>query len=207
MVDGYSFHRGILKQSIIARPVIYDIEYVRQRYDEYPTTRPLSLIRLRLIRDVVRLGSGARILDVGYGNGDFLAVCHSFGFRTFGNDVSGYPVPPGTTFVKDILSNFYECVTFFDSLEHMPNIDFVSCLRTSYLVLSVPWCHYPDDTWFLRWKHRRPDEHIFHFGRESLCQFMTEMGFETQYVGNPEDVIRKPADDLPNILTGIFKKI
>lgn len=202
----YSLHRGVLKQSIVTRPVVYDVEYVRSRYDQYPTTNSLSLLRLRLILDVVGLGPGARLLDVGYGNGDFLAMCHSFGFQTFGNDVSGYPVPLGTTFVKDILADRYGCVTFFDSLEHMPSIDFVGCLRASYVVISVPWCHYPGEAWFFRWKHRRPDEHIFHFGRESLCRFMADMGFEVQYVGNPEDVIRRPVDDLPNILTGIFKK-
>ena len=38
------------------------------------------------------------------------------------------------------------------------------------------------DDWFRSWKHRREDEHIFHFNDQSLI------------------------DDNKNILTGIFKK-
>ncbi len=108
--------------------------------------------------------------------------------------------------MDDIFEGRYHCVTFFDSLEHMHDIDFVSRLQTSFIMISLPWCHYLSDEWFERWKHRRPNEHIFHFGHVALCDFMWRHGYRTVFIGNPEDRIRAAVDHLPNILTGLFIK-
>ena len=42
-------------------------------------------------------------------------------------------------------------------------LEFVKKLKCKYILISVPCCHYYSDDWFKNWKHRRPDEHIFHF--------------------------------------------
>jgi methyltransferase family protein len=205
MLSGYKrIQHGIIKQDPLLPMITYDISYVRDSYDTFPTIRQMSELRLDLIRHVVPVPPGSEVLDVGYGNGDFLRLCMERGMTAFGNDVSGYPLPPGASFVADICAGRFDCVTFFDSLEHMVSIDFMAKLQAKYVAISLPWCHYLDDEWFRGWKHRRPDEHVYHFDAASLCLYMKANGFSSRYIGNPEDRIRTPVDALPNILTGIF---
>jgi len=147
------------------------------------------------------------LLDVGYGNGDFLKVCSQKVKSCYGNDVSNYPLPNGVKFIEDITKHEFDVVCFFDSLEHFENIDFISKINTKYIFISLPWCHYKSDDWFSSWKHRREDEHLWHFNETSLVKFMSEMGYEVLKISNLEDIIRKPINEDENILTGIFKKI
>ena len=64
-------------------------------------------------------------------------------------------------------------------------------LNCNYICISLPWCHYFDDDWFDNWKHRKPDEHLWHFDEKSLQKFMTRMGYETINICNLEDVTRQ----------------
>ena len=59
----------------------------------------------------------------------------------------------------------------------------------------------------MEWKHRRPDEHLWHFNEKSIVNFFNESNFELVKVSNVEDVIRKGDYEYENILTCIFKKI
>lgn len=147
------------------------------------------------------------ILDVGYGTGAFLKVCESEILERYGHDISGWDVPEGCQFVENIFENEYDVITFFDSLEHMKNIEIIKKLKCNYICISVPWCHYFDDNWFNTWKHRKPDEHLWHFDDVSLKKFMNRMGYETINICNLEDVTRKNNQSYQNILTGIFKKV
>ena len=152
------------------------------------------------------------ILDVGYGNGLFLSTVESlFRFR-YGYDVTDIPVPESATKVDSIADRHYDVITFFDSLEHIKNLDFVENLSCKYIVVSVPYCHWKsdkDDIWFRdHYKHRRENEHYWHFSPESLQIFMFTRGYRT-IVGNAqiEDIVRTPYDDRQNIITACFKKI
>ena len=97
-------------------------------------------------------------------------------------------------------------ITFFDSLEHFEDIEFVKDLKCSYICISVPECHYYDDEWFENWKHRRPNEHLWHFNHGSLVKFMYRMGYILISGSNIEDTIRKNNKEESNILTCIFAK-
>ena len=59
----------------------------------------------------------------------------------------------------------------------LKNIYDIQKLKTKYIYISVPQCHYISDEWFLNWKHRRPDEHLWHFNLNSITNFMKEIGF------------------------------
>ena len=48
-----------------------------------------------------------------------------------------------------------------------------------------------NDEWFESWKHRKPDEHLWHFNRDSLNKFMERMGYVMISSTNIEDTIRK----------------
>jgi hypothetical protein len=147
------------------------------------------------------------ILDVGYGTGAFLKVCETQIPNRYGHDISGWNVPEGCEFVVNILEKEFDVITFFDSLEHMNDIEFVKDLNCNYVCISLPWCHYFDDEWFDTWKHRKPDEHLWHFNEQSLQNFMTRMGYQTVNICNLEDVTRENNQPYQNILSGIFKKL
>jgi len=197
---------GIVHQ-IESKPYDYNADYVNNSYNTYgDLPKLMSYLRLgNIIGAIDRYPTS--ILDVGYGNGDFLKLCSENVPSCFGNDISGYPIPENCEFVEDILQEHYDVITFFDVLEHFKDISFVSKLKCTYLVVSVPWCHYLSDEWFANWKHRREDIHLHHFNARALMLFMGKNGFKTVSLSNVEDVIRKPVDNYENILTGVFEKI
>ena len=145
------------------------------------------------------------ILDVGYGNGSFLKVCTNIIPECYGHDISSYPVPEGCREIHNIVEGEYDVITFFDSLEHFEDIEFVKELKCKAVCISVPHCHYPDDDeWFKNWKHRRPHQHLWHFNIKSLESFMDRMGYMLLSSSNLEDTIRKNHNQKQT--TSIFKK-
>ena len=185
----------------------YDTDYVNSRYNSYGELGP-RMAYLRLGHLVGSLGLiPESIMDIGYGNGDFLKACKNIIKSCYGSDVSGYPLPANINFIQDPFSIEVDVITFYDVLEHFDDIYVIKNLKCKYVVISVPECHYNSDNWFNEWKHRRPDEHLWHFNKISLKNFMLEIGFELINYTNIEDVIRKPGNDQTNILTGVLKKI
>jgi len=206
MLDNYiKLENGVIKQDKV-NVIKYDEDYVVNSYNSYGELG-LRMSNLRLGYLIGSIGKVPdSILDVGYGNGDFLKTCTSIIPNCYGNDISGYEAPNGVSFVDDITKEHYDVITFFDVLEHFEDIDFVADLNCNYILISVPWCHYISDDWFENWKHRRPNEHIYHFNEKSLESFMESKGFKMINKSNIEDSIRKPADENKNVLTAIFKK-
>tara|TARA_B100001939_G_C16900687_1_gene599813 strand:- start:449 stop:1120 length:672 start_codon:yes stop_codon:yes gene_type:complete len=151
------------------------------------------------------------ILDFGYGSGTFVKYCFELGNDTYGYDIADTKLSHGTKIndINIIFEEEFEIVTFFDSLEHCEDIEFIKNINTEYILISVPWCHWKKegDEWFMNWKHRKPNEHLYHFDDISLKKFMKRMGFSCIKIGNFEDVIRKSIDHRKNILTGLFKKM
>lgn len=191
--------------------IIKQIQYVRYSYTkEYAQTRYMN--KLAELMSYLRLGyilgsikhTPQSLLDVGYGTGAFLQCSSNIIKDTYGHDISGYPIPLCSTFECNIFSRHYDVVTFFDSLEHFEDIYFLNKLDCNYICISVPWCHYFSDQWFDTWKHRRANEHLWHFNQQSLIKFMDSQGFDVINTCNYEDTIRKTQDNYPNILSGIF---
>jgi len=207
MLDNYEKDKyGVIHQTRYEK-YNYDLKYVHDRYDAYgELTKRMSHLRLGYIIGVINRFPKT-ILDIGYGNGDFLKTCSNVVPECYGHDVSNYPIPENCKLIDDIFTNAFDVITFFDSLEHYEDINFISKLKCSYIVISLPWCHYFSDEWFRIWKHRRENEHLHHFSEEALTNFMSANGYECISLTNIEDIIRKPNDGNKNILTGIFKKI
>ena len=208
MIENYEIlENGLIRQiKFVNKIQEYDVDYVNERYNQYGEKGP-QMAGLRLGYLIGVLGFVPKsILDIGYGNGDFLKVCQQGIEKCYGNDISDYPVPDGVTFVENIFNKNYDIISMFDVLEHFEDINFVKDLDCSYVYVSLPWCHNFSDEWFLNWKHRRPDEHLWHFNDKSIKLFFDEMGFDLLNYSNIEDIIRKPTDENTNILTCIFKK-
>lgn len=207
MLDNYKqLKNGVIKQIEKNSSVKYNYDYINNSYNVYGELGP-RMAHLRLGYLLGSLGFVPNtILDIGYGNGDFLKACSSIIKNCFGHDISGYPLPENVNFVKNPYEKEYDIVTFFDVLEHFDDIYEIKNIKTNYFLISLPCCHNFDDEWFKNWKHRRPDEHLWHFNEQSLKNFMSELGYECLNVCNIEDVIRKDKNNTPNILTAIFKR-
>ena len=173
----------------------------------------LNLIRLSLM--IGQFGSTPlNILDYGYGNGAFLEQAKEHIKSCDGYDVSPVKVPDGCNRVQTLNGN-YDCISFFDSLEHIKDISFIKFLKTKSILISLPYCKNINEfdtmdlfiKWFDTWKHRKPNEHIHHFTPESLELFFQLMGYRMGLICNMEDEIRKPEKEkTKNILTGFFWK-
>jgi hypothetical protein len=206
VLDNYDkLDNGVIYQ-ITRSPFKYGKEYSSAYNKLGELNNYMSYLRLGYLLGTIGK-QPTSILDIGYGNGSFLAAASTVVENCYGSDVSNeYPVPVGTTYVDSIYDNHYEVITMFDVLEHFNDIYDIENLKCDYIFVSMPWCHYFSDQWFFEWKHRKPDEHLFHFNNESLCSFMNEIGFDALSISNIEDSIRKPIDNTKNILSGIFKK-
>lgn len=207
MLNNYELTQdGVIKQ-IECKPYNYDIDYSDSRYSHFSDRGNILNLRLGYI-----IGATGEIpqslMDVGYGNGDFLESCRGFVRELYGNDIQpAYPLNPGINFIEDITSQYADVITFFDSLEHFNDIEFVKNLQCKYVIISLPWCvNGLDDVWFETWKHRKPDEHLYHFTEKSLEAFMNRQGFDMINYCNLEDKVRVDKTLSPNILTGCFKK-
>lgn len=202
MLEGYTkLNNGVIFQSDLKCTMNYDKNYIVRSYREEDMLN-IAYLRFGFIQG---LGiSGGSILDVGYGFGHFLKLCNTFKFDCYGLEVNNIDISdfanPGN------LNDYYDTITFFDSLEHFKSIDFVKNLNCKNLVISLPWCHYHSDEWFRSWKHRKYGEHLWHFSEESLSKFLQENGFEILHVSNFEDVLRTPATNDKNILTMVARK-
>jgi len=206
MLENYSKNVDGIVYQVDKTHIGYDKEYVNTRYVKYGEL-PTYMGYLRLGNIIGSLGRVPNsILDVGYGDGSFLKVCSNIIPKCYGYDISTYPIPDGCASVEDFTLEFYDVITFFDSLEHFEDIEFVRDLKCSYICISVPHCHYKSDEWFENWKHRRPNEHLWHFDKKSLKAFMCRMGYEYVSCSNVEDTIRKNKEEESNILTCVFRK-
>jgi len=146
------------------------------------------------------------ICDVGYGNGAFLKACHTAIPERYGFDVTDYPIPSGVQFASNWLDLEVDVLTFFDVLEHFKDPYVLRHCRAKSVVISLPWCHYESDAWFDQWKHRRPNEHLWHFDVAGMTNFAHACGFVVTQVSDMEDIIRRPEGANPNILTVLLTR-
>jgi len=207
MLDNYSINEDGLIYQDKKEPFIYDVQYVKDRYDTYGELNSyISHLRLGYILGSINEPINS-ILDIGYGNGAFLKTCKKSIPKCYGFDITNYNVPENVTFVNDWLNQEADVVTFFDVLEHFEDPYVIKSLKAKYVVVSVPWCHYTSDEWFENWKHRRPNEHLWFFNQKSIHNFAISTGYKVLNYRNLEDVIRTSIGSLENILTFTLQKI
>jgi hypothetical protein len=61
---------------------------------------------------------------------------------------------------------------------------------------------------FRDWRMLLPNEHLHHFGRESLTALLSHHGFDCVSLNTFEDGIRlRPGETGPNILCGFFRRL
>lgn len=207
MLDGYKVGRfGEIR--MINPPQVDYGEAYQKRLRE----RPLGQMEMNDWMAHLRLGylTGSLgrlpygVLDVGYGDGTFLKLCRKIGVECAGVEVNAENIPDGCTFVTDVAhACFTDVVCFFDSLEHFENLDFLWHLKCNYIYLTMPNCFYKSDEWFKNWKHRKPNEHIWHFGLLSITDMFEYYGYRMIAHSFIEDAVRGSGTDIMSL---IFKQ-
>jgi ADP-L-glycero-D-manno-heptose 6-epimerase len=208
MLSNYSkLDNGIIKQIDINK-INYNFDY-SNNYNIYKEASiAFSHLRLGILLGILGKTPNS-ILDVGYGNGDFLKIASKIIPNCYGSDISNYPVPINCTKIDLFEKKHYDVICFFDSLEHFDDINIINDLDTDHIFISVPWCHNFNDNWFKNWYHLKPNEHLWHFNKDALLTFFNSCGYECIYSSNYEDIVRvnNNSKNYPNILSCMFKKI
>ncbi len=177
---------------------VYDHQYIKDRYDKYPTTGAMSDLRVEMLHMHVK--SGSRILDVGAGNYAFVKAACKDGFDAWGCDVHG--VDYGAPSVSSLDGN-WDALCFFDSLEHFPDLRVIRAKAhdVSTIIVSIP----KRPAWFpasLNWRHYRPGEHL-HYPVKSSLEALFKKHCTAQ--SHMEDTIRgKLPSGEDNIETLVF---
>lgn len=207
MLKNYKMLPNGLIRQINRNIKIYDFQYVDKYNNLGEIGLQMSYLRMGFL--IGALGFKPQsILDVGYGNGNFLSVASKYIDKCYGTDTAQHHLlPEGVEFIENskIYDLEFDVVSFFDVLEHFDDIYDIKKLKTKYIAISVPNCDYKSDQWFENWKHRKPDEHLWFFNKETLITFFQEIGYECITTSYIEDIIRKDLNNKPNILNGIFK--
>jgi hypothetical protein len=207
---------GVIHQ-MNPQPYTYDAAYV-STYDTPEYQRQSDILQaLRLGFVVGAFGRVPRkLLDFGAGNGAFMRFAIQRVKIVFGYDVAGAGVPGVFSDLHTAYTAFdgreFDVITFWDALEHVPDLSFVRDLPCKMVVISLPWCHYAalGQQWFdNEYYHRKPSEHLHHFNYESLEAFMKSCGWNKVADSDHEDIVRKPRysnKHISNILTMAFKR-
>lgn len=189
------------------RPFVYDAKY-SAIYDKAHYKRQSEL--LQALRLGFVLGCHGKpilsLLDCGYGNGAFIDFAKQHVKYVYGHDVTGVPLD-GAYVMPELVKASVYC--FWDVLEHFPDLSFVQDLPCETICLSLPYCHLVTEgkAWFdEKYPHRKPDEHIRHFNEFSLGNLMASYGWKVVAVSGHEDIVRKSAHGLQNILSMAFKR-
>lgn len=207
MLDNYSINKDGLIYQVKKSPFVYDIKYVEDRYDTYGELNTyMSNLRLGYVVGSAGIKINS-ILDIGYGNASFLKTCKKIIPNCYGFDITNYPLPEGIDFIRDWQTHKVDVITFFDVLEHFEDPYVIKNLNTKYIIISAPWCHYIDDNWFLDWKHRRPNEHLWFFNEKNIRNFANSTNYKLVSYCNIEDSIRGSLNGLNNIITFCLEKI
>lgn len=158
------------------------------------------LARERLSRLKPRLQSGARVLDLGAGGGEFVALAlaaglqaegiePNAGYATYAADILGLPVREGRWQDAAVASETLAAVTLFHVLEHLPEP--VACLNHvcawlqpgGYVLIEVPNLVAPLGTR----KRRFHRAHLLHFTPTTLAAAVESAGLRVVEASAPGD--------------------
>ncbi|MCK9272931.1 class I SAM-dependent methyltransferase [Candidatus Gracilibacteria bacterium] len=177
---------------------VYTKEYI-DIYKNYPHDK-MNKIRERFIDD------SKTVLDYGCGGRYFVDFLLGKGYDAYGYDI----IPNNNNLEwKDLFNRIYDCVTFFDSFEHIENPHkelSVLLGLAKKVVITIPFVNnYSDINDIKKYKHYRPGEHLFHYKEQSLEKFMLQHGFSLYEKSFSENKIRGCSIMGPSVVTYIFK--
>ena len=171
------------------------------------------------------------IFDLGCSTGIFLELIAKEGYTPFGSDVNRNLVQENQKrygdHVKlqagnriDFPDKYFDAVTLFDSIEHMPNP--ISTLKEvarvvkddGLVVISTPNVNglFPRLTFYLlckpfgAWEHPTPPGHVFQFSKKTLRKTLEKAGFEWGDSRNFEVFKPYTVGELENSIINVLRK-
>lgn len=206
MLENYRVLPNGVVEQIERKPFDYSSSYIHA-YDKLECKKMSQLRFNNIVNSIGYIPHST--LDYGYGNGAFLKYALDQDVKCYGYDVTGEPLPKGCEPTIEGLE-YVECICLYDSLEHTDDIQVTinNLPKHKYIIITVP-CLRQDynEEWFSKWRHAKPNEHLFHFTPSALINFMFDNNYAIVSLNHCEDAIRKPTDEHPNITTGVFRKI
>jgi SAM-dependent methyltransferase len=191
--------------------------------------------RLRARRLAAGLPPGARVLDVGCGDGRLLAAFAALGYACTGTErtqdhprpgsaAAGVEIHAGDLTEAGLPENSFDLCVFWHVLEHLhdPRASLVEARRVlspeGRLVVAVPNFESLQAVWSGGgWFHLDLPRHLFHFTPRSLAALLSRAGFRVHRIGhhcleqNPYGILQsalnrwKARGSDPNLLYEILK--
>jgi SAM-dependent methyltransferase len=143
---------------------------------------------LRFLRQIAGVAQGRRLLDVGCGDGAFLVAAGRQGWRVAGTEMGQTVLRAKGLKVWEDLAQAselapYDCVTLWNSLEHMTAprgvIQQASALLApgGTMLVAVPNAEgFQASVFGSKWFHLDVPRHLFHFGPRSLARILEGAG-------------------------------
>lgn len=214
MLDNYALDQFGTLYQIKQAPFVYSETYANiyniKRSDRLDSMR--TSFATSTYKTIFKIAPMS-LLDMGFGNGDFLRKASEVFDQCFGYDiVKEQPMPDGCKRIDDPFKQYADVATFWDSLEHFPDpYGTIQRLRAKFVCVSAPYCHWKsheDDEWLQNWRHLKPNEHLYHFTPQSLRRMMESLGYKC-IVENAvfEDEVRIGPDDKQNIFSAAYKRL
>jgi hypothetical protein len=153
-----------------ATPISYQEDYW-EKYVEYDATKMgEALTRFRC--DFVRKYWKGDLVDIGIGAGRFVQESGGKGFDV---NKSAIKWLKNNNLWSDPYESPVDCITCWDSLEHIPKPEKLLAQVKHWVFVSIPIFTTAESV--IRSKHYRPGEHIWYFTERGLIQYMAKHGF------------------------------
>ena len=205
----------------------------RRKYDKY--IKPSRLLSYRNGLDKLESYRKLnRIIDIGCSYGYFLAEAKRRGWEAFGVEISKYeagvtakevgiPVWEGNLEYAKFPTGYFDVVTMWDVIEHIPNpvqllLECNRILRKNGVILirtpnaealsmKCKWYAKPVLWSYLQLAYPSvPKEHLYHFTPSTIDAFMRNTGFETLQIITKETLGERMLKG-PNIIHGLLRRM
>lgn len=181
-----------IKHERDARGFVHQLEsqpfnYTRDYCHAQSTTLEMAYLRLGIIAREVGYDAliRARALELGPGEGMMMNALRRHCLSVDGFDVA--PTPYVTISHSEATKRRWDLLIACDVIEHFPSIDSLFEYDFDWAYISTP-CMPEGD--LSRWRHFKPNEHLWYFTREDLTRWFESRGYEVKYAGHTEDLIR-----------------
>lgn len=192
-----NIQKGMAYQVDRTNPVAYDDDYFAKTAGK-TLKGPINKFRVGIVDKHVNVG---KVLDYGCGDCAFIESRPN----TYGYDVCEKTIRKLKDmgkyheFQSEGLSGFCG-ITFFDSLEHMPEPKYVlQKVEDQIVIITVPIIK--DIKLIRQWKHYRPNEHFWNWTNNGFIEWMDRQGFEC--IDYSEGEIEAGREDTP---TFVFRR-
>jgi hypothetical protein len=165
-----------------ASPMSYEKDYW-DKYVEYDATKMgerLTDFRVKFARKFWK----GQIIDIGIGAGRFVQETNCKGF-----DVNNSAIKwlKNNEFFSDPYKQEVDCITCWDSLEHIAEPEKLINQVKKWVFISIPIFQNGEQA--IKSKHYRPGEHIWYFTERGLIQWMARLGFSLKSHSDEETKI------------------